>query len=575
MFFYLILRAILVEPLLDELGSLFWYIQTGNIINEAAVLDANNHLLNSFVGHYCYKIFGDHLIVYRFLAIVSFPIYFFSSRKIVSDNIKQFQLIIFLALISIHWLFDYFSLSRGYAPSIAFLMLALSLIPSWIKTFKTTYLAIIFTAFCLSILSNLSMIIPVVFLSGYLFLIFGVHWIQQRIKQKISFVIVLSAFSIFLFKIYAYIETLKKAGALWWGSKKGLWEVTGKSVSQNILFTENGYVKYGLIAVFSIMTVLFIYHFIKKGIKKYILELQFWSTGLFFMCILSFIFMAKFMDVNYPQDRVAMYLVILLIVAFGSLVSEIKGLKWVLLSLIWFPLSFVVKANLNTTIFSPKDRIHNAFFDEVQKIISPTDVISTDYVAHICYAYASRNSETIKMAILNHSDTLIGEDYRLESSYGTVVDWSGYKCILSNEITKMKLYKRIRKVPQSLLKDTSIKHVESNQMYIPLLTFQFDEKLQFNNFKIFVESSISFEKGVLSSDLIEDLSHTDAGSVDYNSTLFNWYFGHKKSNKFNYTRTLHIKELEGKKMTVYLYNPELVNTTLNDFKIKIYGFTKP
>lgn len=574
LFMYLILRAILVEPLLDELGTLFWYIQTGNIINENAVLDANNHLLNSFVGHYCYKLFGDHLIVYRFLAIISFPIYFFSSRKIVSENIRHFQLIIFLALISIHWLFDYFSLSRGYAPSVAFFMFSLSYITSLSNTFKLRYLVLILIGFSLSILSNLSMIIPIVLLSGYLFLIFIIHWKHQETKQKVSFFLFLSAFSIFIFKIYSYIETLKNAGALWWGSKKGFWEVTGKSVSQNIFFTDNDIVKYGLTTIFIIMIIALIYHLSKKGFKQFFLAFQFWSTGLFFLCILSVIFMANFMDVNYPQDRVAMYLVILLILSFGSLISEMKGLKWLLLTFIWFPISFFGKANVNTTIFSPQDRIHNDFFNEIQKVISPEDVISADYVAHICYAYASRDSDTIKMAVLNYSDTLIGEDYRLESFYGSIDNWTGYKCILSDEITKMKLYKRIKNVQETVLKDTLIQHIESSQMYIPLLTYKFDENRTFKNFKILVESSILFEKGSISSNLIEDISSLEKGSVEYFATSFDWYFGHKKNNKFNYTRKLKIDGLEGNKATIYIYNPDLVNITLNDFRIKVYGLNE-
>lgn len=574
LFLYLILRAIFVEPLLDELGTLFWYIQTGNIINENAVLDANNHLLNSFVGHYCYKFFGDHLVAYRFLAIISFPIYFFSSRKIVSENFKHFRMIIFLALICIHWLFDYFSLSRGYAPSVAFFMLSLSFIQSWNKTYKSRYFVLILIGFCLSILSNLSMIIPVLFLSGYLFLIFVIHWKYQDIRQKISFFILLSFFSVLIFKIYSYIETLKNAGALWWGSKKGIWEVTGKSVSQNIFFSESGTVKYGLSVIFIIIIVAFIYHLIKKGIKKCILELQFWSTGLFFMCLLSFIFMANFMDVNYPQDRVAMYLVILLILSFGGLISELKGLKWLLLTFIWFPISFVAKANLNTTIFSPQDRIHNDFFNEIQKVVLPEDVITADYVAHACYAYAARNSETIKMAILNHSDTLIGEEYHLGSFYGNINNWTGYKCILSDETTKMKLYKRIKSVQQTTLKDTSIQHLESNQMYIPLLTYRFNENSTIKNFKIVVESSVLFEKGVISTNLIEDVNYLDKGSVDYSATSFDWYFGHKKNNKFNYTRKLKIDNLEGKKITIFMYNPDLINITLNDFSIKVYGINE-
>ena len=571
LFLYLILRAILVEPLLDELGTFYWYIQSGNILNENAVLDANNHLLNSFIGHYCYKLFGDHFVLYRLLAIISFPIYFFSSRKIVIENFKHFKLITFLALICIHWLFDYFSLSRGYAPSVAFFMFSLSFIPSWNKSFKIGYLILIYIGFCLSILSNLSMIIPVAFLTGYLFLIFIIYWKRQKTIFKISFFILFSAFVYVFLRMYSYTDTLKNAGALWWGSKKGLWEVTGKSVSQNIFFTESNIVKSGLIVVFIIMITVLIYLLIKKGLKQYILELQFWVTGLFFICLLSFVFLANFMGVNYPQDRVAMYLGILLILSFGSLMSELKGLKWLLLSFIWFPISFFANANLNTTIFSPQDRIHNNFFDEIQKVILPEDVITADYVAHACYAYRSRKLDTIKMAVLNQSNSLYGEEYHLESYYGNIENWSGYKCILSDDITKMKLYKRVNSEAKIFLKDTSILHIESNQMYIPLLTYQFSEKSKVDNFKIVVGSSIMIENGFLSTNLIEDVSFIDEGNIDYNATIFDWYFGHKKSNRFNYTRRIKIDEIEGKKITIYIYNPDLVNIKMNDVSIKIYG----
>jgi len=570
LFLCLILRAILVEPLLDELGTLFWYIQTGNILNDKAVLDANNHLLNSFVGHYSYKIFGDHLLAYRLLSIASFPIYFFSAKKLVKENIKQFQFVIFLALISIPWIFDYFSLSRGYAPSVAFFMLGLSFILDWNLSFKPKYLVIISLSFILCLLSNLSMIVPIMLIFGYLILIFLLHWKQQSVINKIQIFCISLLFLYPIYKIYFHIEKLKEAGALWWGSKNGLWEVTGKSVSENIFFTNSEIVKYGLIILFIILIFAFIYH-LKKGLKTFILSIQFWSFFLLLLCLVSAVLLVLFMDVNYPQDRVAMYLVVLLILSFGSLISEIKGLKWLLISLLWFPISFVSKVNLNTTIFSPQDRIHTTFFNEIQKIVTSQDMLTADYVAHACYAYASRNSKNTKMAVLNHSDTLIGEDFRLESFYGSIKDWSNYTCILSDDITKMKLYKRIKISPQIQLKDTTIRQIESNQMYIPLISYRFDENSKISNLKVVVESKISIDKGVLSLNLIQDIADSEKTFQDYNSTLFDWYFGHKKTYAFNYSRRIAVQNLHDKTLTVYLYNPELINVNINDFQVKIYG----
>lgn len=574
LFIYLLLRALLVTPLLDELGTLFWFIQTGDIINDKAVIDANNHLLNSFVGHFAYKLVGDHLLAYRILAVASFPIYYFSVKKLVRENISKFQFIVFLALISIHWLFDYFSLSRGYAPSLAFFMLSLSFVPAWNQSFKSKHLIYILLGFVFCLLANLSMIISVLLLFGYLMLTFLIHWKTQTTKHKLYIFGITMVFLFVVYKIYEYIEKLKDAGALWWGSKKGIWEVTGKSVSENIFFTDSEFVKYGLLLSFLVILAVFIQQWIKKGFHVFSRSIQFWSTGLFFLCLISIELMVKLMNVNYPQDRVAMYLVILFILSVGSLFSEIKVLKWSLLLLLWFPISFLFTLNLKTTIFSPQDRIESSFFQEIQKIIGPEDLLTADYVGHACYAYQTRNTTISKMAVLNQSDTLIGEDYRLESYYGIIKDWSNYTCVMSDSVTRMKLYKRNEKLHQIALKDTSIQLIESKEMYIPLIDFKMGDLQSTADLKITMNGSLFVEKGNLHLDIIQDLSDSNNLSIDYNSTLFDWYFGHKENFSFNYSRKIVLKKSSNQKLTVYLYNPDLVNLKLSDFKLTIYSLEK-
>lgn len=574
LFLYLILRAIIVTPLLDELGTLYWYIQTGDILNYKAELNANNHLLNSFVGHYSYKVFGDHLFAYRFLSIISFPIYFFAARKLVVENIKQFQFIIFLALICIHWLFDYFGLSRGYAPSVAFFMLGLSYISNWNYSFKLKSLIIILSSFILCLLANLSMIVPIALVFCYLILIFIIHWNKHTFLKFIQVFGLSLLFLYPVYKIYFHIEKLKDYGALWWGSKRGLWEVTGKSVSENIFFTDSEIVKYGLFFGCVILIITFIYQLIKIGFSEFILSIKFWSITLLFLCLLSAVFLAQFMGVNYPQDRVAMYLVVLLILSFGSLISEVKVLKWLLISLLWFPFSFILSLNLNTTIFSPQDRIQNSFFNEIQKIVGPEDILTADYVAHACYAHATRKKNVAKMAVLNHSNMLEGEDYHLASYYNNIKDWTNYKCILSDKTTKMKLYKRINTINHIEIKDTIIQGLQSNEMYIPLLIYNFDTFPKFNALKIVAKSSISSNPSVLTLNLIQDITDSSNVSKDYNSTLFNWYFGHKQNYSFNYTRKVQTQNLQGKVMKVYLFNPEMTNVKVEDFEIKLFGIKK-
>ncbi|MEJ6583811.1 MAG: hypothetical protein QNL29_07205, partial [Crocinitomicaceae bacterium] len=556
LFLYLILRALFVEPLLDELGTLHWYIETGNIINEKSILDANNHILNSYVSHHLFRFVGDHLIVYRLLALISFPIYFFSAKKLVTENIKQFPLIVFIALISIHWVFDYFSLSRGYAPSVAFFMLGLSFVSAWNRENKPIHLAIILTSFVLSLGSNLSMFVPILLFFAYLHLSLLMQWQKRQLLSKITSYIISAGFIYIAYKLFKYVLKLKEAGALWWGSKKGLWEVTGKSVSENIFFTGADYIKYGLLILYILLIILLIKSLSEKGIKEFILSPQFWSFSLFTLSLIGTFLLVKIMNLNYPEDRVAMYLVILLIIAFGSIATENRILSWSVLILLWFPLSFIVKLNLNTSVFSPTDRMHHSFYKDVQKMVGPNDVLTADYVSHLCYSYEARKEGRPKMAVLNESEMLNGETYHLTSYYGKVKNWSNYTCVLFDSITKMRLYKSDATIKKTLLLDTIIKSIESNELYLPLIEFQFLESNDFEMIRISINGNVDLPNGLLSLDLVQDVVDEDHNSLNYNSTLFQWYFGMKKSYSFNYSRNLNLEALKGKALKVYMYNPE-------------------
>lgn len=89
---YAILRSLFVEPLFDELGTFYWYIQTGLLPGKGAALDANNHILNSFISNQFYRAFGDYFVLYRLFALITFPVYFFSARYLLLQSNTRFQL---------------------------------------------------------------------------------------------------------------------------------------------------------------------------------------------------------------------------------------------------------------------------------------------------------------------------------------------------------------------------------------------------------------------------------------------------------------------------------------------------
>jgi hypothetical protein len=48
---YFLLRAWFVTPMHDEVATFYHYIETGEIWGDQALKDANNHLLNSWLGY--------------------------------------------------------------------------------------------------------------------------------------------------------------------------------------------------------------------------------------------------------------------------------------------------------------------------------------------------------------------------------------------------------------------------------------------------------------------------------------------------------------------------------------------
>lgn len=224
---------------------------------------------------------------------------------------------------------------------------------------------------------------------------------------------------------------------------------------------------------------------------------------------------------------------------------------------------------LNTTIFSPQDRINSAFFDKISKEIRYQSLFSADYVAELCYSYSSRKSNVCKLAFLNNTDTLQNEDYHLQSFYSTKKIGDNYTCVLQDDITKMKLFKRNSQIKFTRLIDTIITGIESKEMYIPLLQIPVNENLNFNKLKICIESALHNEPKDLSLTLIEELKNSNNETEDYNSIKTDWYFGNKLNYAFNYSRLLSIKG--NKNLIIYYFNPNLSLIKLNETRIEISG----
>ncbi len=569
---YAILRALFVEPLFDELATLYWYIQTGYLPGRGATMDANNHILNSLISHQFFRLFGDHFFVYRLFSLLTFPVYFFSGRKLLLKAGSSFSVLIFLALISVHWIFDYFSFSRGYGSSLAFLMLAFCFIQSWLETKKTASYILIILLLIAALLCNLSLLIPLFILLFYFILISVIQRKLFSLRQLVGFWVTTLCFMVFLVPVYIYINKLKKAGALWWGSKEGLWEVTGKSISKNVFFSESEIFRYLLVFWIAFMTVLLILQIKSSGIRKMVTSLSWWVPALFIAVLFSIKISAKILDINYPMDRVGMYLVPLFILSLGFSIQKLRGIRWFLLLLLWFPVSFMLKMNLNTSVFSPEDRIHLSFYRKMLREIPSDATISADYVSQASYAYLTRGEKIPHVATdYLPEDSLSKGDYHI--SWVEELNWQGYSCILQDPVSGTRLYKRNLPYEKQVVLDTIIPAVKSKNTVIPVLdvdlsTFT-DKQLQ-----TIIDGSVLLDNYCLDLNLRHEVESSKNELRRTDNTRFNWYFGRKVRYSFHYPNHLFLVLPEDRFLRIRFYNYDHNTVNLSGIHVKIIAVTK-
>lgn len=564
---YAVLRAVFVEPLFDELATLYWYIQTGYLPGRGATMDANNHILNSLVSNGFFRLFGDHFLVYRLFALSTFPVYFFACRKFLLHAVSSFSFPIFLALISVHWIFDYFSFSRGYGPSLAFLMLACCFIQRWLLTFKTSYFIGLIGSFIVALLCNLSLLIPFFILLCYLIFVSFLRFKEMSRKQLLGFWIPTLVFLTFLIPVYIYLHKLKKAGALWWGSTEGLWEVTGKSLSKTIFFSDADSWKYVFGLLLALLTAILVRNWIKKGVKSISSDPAFWTTGLLIVTLAAFAILAHFMQVNYPMDRVGMYLVPLFILSFGLSFQTIPFAKWSLLLLLWFPVSFVFQLNLNTSVFSPEDRIHRSFYRQIRETVPREATISADYVSQASYAYLTRDEKMPHVATnLVETDSSTRGDYHI--LWMGELNWPNYKCVLFDPVSKTRLYKRTTAFESKTVLDTTITVKNNQKGMIPVLDLDLTPYSN-QQIKTTVEGLISLDKYCLDLNLRHEITTSQGEIRRTDNTRFDWYFGRKTNYRFFYPNHLTPVLPEDRMLHIRLYNEDLNQVNSAVIRVKI------
>ncbi|MEI6766932.1 MAG: hypothetical protein WCM76_14980 [Bacteroidota bacterium] len=566
---YLWLRAAWVPFTHDEAATFFFYIQPGNFLPWLSHWDANNHILNSGLSAFFFRIFGSSELSLRLSNLLFFPLFFYYCVRISARlELKSLRLPMIAVLCLTHHFIQFFALSRGYGMSFALLLAALYHIMQLSErhSAKDIWLTLLFII--TACMANLTLLPTTVMILAYITLLFFFR-IHEQGRLKFLFhtafaVITGMAFVVVLAK---YMFELKKRGCLYYGSSDGFWQVTVRSISFTLTDTNSMIIPIVFAALFLILFAAAAYLFFStKGMKRFVLPglLPFWLLS---GNIAAIIFLGKVMHVNYPEDRTGFYLYILLVIGLFTVTDKVitqskrSIFSLAIVPLLFFPLHFLWSANFSDARMITTGRIPSRFLDKVSNDQKPGQMpllVGGREQRTLCWSY---------------------QNYRHKGTLGTVQVWNflseteDYQILRKDDFEKVTLY--YDSIDYDKNSELYLLKRKSRIVYEPLDTISINSEdhhgsgSEFSNLFSFKTDSLSgrsvlldFNLNVISPDrpfdarLVATAGNSSGKDIIYANICFNWLKQVYQGNQPNFRQGILLAKLppDAKIITVYIWN---------------------
>ena len=395
-FVYVVLRAIHVPMLPDEASTFFHYIVSENFLPFEANWDANNHILNSALGFLCYKVLGPQQWWIRLPNVLSFLVFgYFTVR--VSEDIKNglVRWSVQIAVLTAAFLLEFFSLARGYAMSIAFLMGAIFYGAQYLKSHRLKSQFLLWFWMWLAVAASLTLI------NSYLIAI-GLVLVAIVLKREATIKHLAVWFlggGVFFIAAAYYGFQLKERGLLYTGMADGFVEVTVRSLVRYQLGMESQPISLFVAALGGLSALFVTFHFLMKSLEWSAVRL---AAVFLLLNVAGSILLNQLFGMNFPENRVGIYYIpLFLFAAAGALdlMSERHAhAKWLALSFLIFPAHFIKHFGFDSTILWPEwhasEKIYNLALNLQHAEHEPL-TLSAEHLHELGWAYYNfqNNSE--------------------------------------------------------------------------------------------------------------------------------------------------------------------------------------
>ena len=385
---YLIVRAYYVPFVHDEAATFFFYISNAHFIPEKGALDANNHFLNSTLSYLFYRLFGAGELSLRLASLLFFPVFFifwFKLSGLLSTPFIRWAFL--LSGLMANGMFEFFALCRGYGMSMALLSGGLWFFIKALREEKGNHFFLAILFLFLALYANLALLNTLVLLMAILtvYFIWKNNEASSGSKQPANgsstetsnknFAWIFWAVLLMITGIVFYalrLLDMQEGGSLYYGSGAGFWLVTVKSLMRMLVGSHN-LVASGFVVVLTVFCgggTLFLLVVDKRKIS-FLFTPAFVFSFLFFGNVIASVLLNKLFHVNYPEDRVGLYFLPLLICSICFVADalqkykRVKVLSVITFSLFFLPVHFIYNLNASHTTQWDFENVPHRFYDKV------------------------------------------------------------------------------------------------------------------------------------------------------------------------------------------------------------------
>ena len=556
-FLYLFFKASLQGISNDEAFTFFYYIHKNTFFPGDATWDANNHILNSFFSIQFYKLFGKDLIFLRLTNVLSFLLYayyVYKSSHFFKTNWSKVALQV--GLLTPVFLLDMFSVSRGYGMSIAFLWAAIYHFVNYFKS-KSNKDNLGFWIFIgLAVWSNLSLINSYLIIIGAFTVYLIIKFKEIGKLQKVLFIF--PGLSVFI-AAAIYSNTLKEKGLLYYGNQEGFVETTLATLAEFQFGFNNQILAFSWL-VLMLVLIIMIFSTIKKVRNLQELYTFKYIIGLFlFLNIVGIILLNVILEVNFPEDRTAIYLIPLFIAAFVLVIEEwsfkIKQLRWLHLLTLIIPFGLIQNASLKGTNLWKDLYLSQEMHDVIAKEQLKSERQLTVNGYHLfkwSWQYFNLNQDLSYLSFVPFPDTcsdiIIARPSDLENN-----DLNTYEKLYQSDFNKVSILKRKKYLTKKLVLKTEDKlTLEGTDEFLEL--FHDTVNADFKRLNLTFKMSVDSEKKPLQTKLVIETKRKNKEQIYYDLIPLDWLRSEWNNDQLLIDRNLPTSAEDTVIVKAYLWN---------------------